>query len=422
MRKSDIPKISVNDIMERIRREVEGRKKPSPKETPQEVLHLASHPSSAETDQPGLSLDDFLWKYGTKYAKMINKIPILKNIAKKQYWRLAPIKRYQSSFINPPRTNHMDLDFLGTNWYYHDFFEQTKKEGLKGSIKRFILKYVGFHAWWQGQINKAIYQELTRQRADLTEREKISEDLHAKTTMELRQEISEMSRQIRDQKGEDLFYGTMYLAFQDKFRGTRVEIKERMTVYLPYIHEAGAGSVEGPILDLGCGRGEWLELCKDNHLVAKGVDINPAMAGQCLKFGFHAIGGDAVAALKTQVANRFGAITGFHLIEHLPFSSLISLFDETLRVLKPGGIVIFETPNPENVLVGSCNFYTDPTHRTPLVPELVRFIGDQRGFVKTSILRLHKRKEPQYTGDEFVDELIYRFNLEQDYAFIGYKP
>jgi SAM-dependent methyltransferase len=221
-------------------------------------------------------------------------------------------------------------------------------------------------------------------------------------------------------KEEDHLLDAMYVAFEERHRGTREKIKERQRVYLPYMERAGAGKEETPILDIGCGRGEWLELLKENGFVAKGLDLNRVMIRQSEDLGLDVIEADAVDFLRIQKANTYGAITGFHIIEHLPFNTLIELFDECLRVLTPGGMVIFETPNPENLVVGACNFYQDPSHRRPLPPELMRFIAEQRGFREIEVLRLHKVKDLVYTGQEFVDEVLNRMNTEQDYAIIGY--
>src|SRR4030043_2272533 len=149
------------------------------------------------------------------------------------------------------------------------------------------------------------------------------------------------------------------------------------------------GTRNFPILDLGCGRGEWLELLKENGYIAKGVDFNRVMVRQCQELGLDVTESDMIEYLRNQQPNSFGALTGFHILEHLSFKAVISLFDEALRVLKSGGMVIFETPNPENLIVAACNFYFDPTHRNPLPPRLLNFLIVSRGFEKTGIIRLH---------------------------------
>lgn len=220
---------------------------------------------------------------------------------------------------------------------------------------------------------------------------------------------------------EDHLLDAMYLTFEDRFRGTRDDIKERLKTYLPYIEQSSEKNKDALLLDIGCGRGEWLELLKEKGYKARGIDLNRIMIQQCKDLGLDVIEVDVIAFLRKQEANSLGAITGFHIIEHLPLRTLVTLFDETLRVLAPGGLVIFETPNPENIIVGACNFYIDPTHRNPLPPDPIKFIAEQRGFVRVEILRLHRLKEMQPTGQEILDDVIRRFTMEQDYSIIGYK-
>ena len=223
---------------------------------------------------------------------------------------------------------------------------------------------------------------------------------------------------------EDHLHDAMYVSFEDQFRGTRGDIKKRLGVYLPYMEKAGAGSTEAPILDAGCGRGEWLELCKDNNLEACGVDINRVMVSQCGEAGFDVVESDVITFLRDQKTNSIGAITGFHIIEHLPLNLLIAFIDEAYRVVKPGGVVIFETPNPENVLVGSCNFYFDPTHRNPLPPLISQFLLESRGLSQIEVKRLHPYDEDFQIADENTEtsrRLNEHFYGPQDYAVIGFK-
>lgn len=217
----------------------------------------------------------------------------------------------------------------------------------------------------------------------------------------------------------DHLLDAMYLTFEDRFRGSREDIKERLKAYIPYVCEAAKGR-RGPLLDIGCGRGEWLELLSENGITAKGIDLNKIMVRQCLDRGFEVQESDALEYLKKQDPNSLGVITGFHVVEHLPMRTLISLFDESLRALMPGGMVIFETPNPENIIVGSCNFYYDPTHIRPIPPDVLQFLAETRGFIKTEILRLHPLNFINVSNTQ-IDKIIERFNKELDYSVIGYK-
>jgi O-antigen chain-terminating methyltransferase len=96
------------------------------------------------------------------------------------------------------------------------------------------------------------------------------------------------------------------------------------------------------------------------------------------------------------------------------------LIDESLRALKPKGIVIFEAPNPENLTVGAYSFYTDPTHTSPQVPDTISFLLEQRGFCSVEIKRLHKYKDYNNvtSTNEIIDKWLYN---EMDYSVIGYK-
>ena len=179
-----------------------------------------------------------------------------------------------------------------------------------------------------------------------------------------------------------------YVAFEEQFRGSREDIYNRLNFYLPWIKKAQVGTEESPILDVGCGRGEWLELLRESGYTARGLDLNRVMIEQCHLRGLEGIESDVIAYLQSLPSNSLGAVTGFHIIEHLPFEVLINLLDEAVRVLHSGGLVIFETPNPENLLVGACNFYSDPTHRNPLFPPTLKFLVEQRGLVDVQLVRL----------------------------------
>ena len=116
-------------------------------------------------------------------------------------------------------------------------------------------------------------------------------------------------------------------------------------------------------------------------------------------------------------------MTGFHIIEHLPFELLIALFDAALYALRNDGVIIFETPNPENLVVGACNFYYDPTHLHPIVPAVAEFMARQRGYARAEILRLHPIPDAHLITEN--TEVARRVNQAlygpQDYAVIGWK-
>jgi len=221
---------------------------------------------------------------------------------------------------------------------------------------------------------------------------------------------------------EDHLLDAVYAAFEDRFRGSREDIKNRQKIYLPYIEQAGAGTATAPVLDLGCGRGEWLELLEQTEKTAAGVDINHMFVEECRNRGLTVESRDLLAHLKDLAPDSMGAVSAFHLIEHLPLTTLVRMMDETMRVLKPGGIAIFETPNPENLIVGACSFYTDPTHKNPLPPDTALYLMETRGFCDCEIIRLHPfENRPGDMVDTMPESLVHLLYGEQDYAVIGRK-
>ena len=216
-----------------------------------------------------------------------------------------------------------------------------------------------------------------------------------------------------------------YFAFEERFRGSRQEINRRLEVYLPRLREAQIAPGDSLILDLGCGRGEWLELLRDNGYRARGIDLNRVVIEQCQSRGLDVLEGDVIAYLQSMPDDSVAVITGFHIIEHLPFEILVNLLNEAFRVLRQRGLVIFETPNPANVLVGSCNFYFDPTHRNPLPSLMTQFLVQYCGFAEVEILNLNPSDGFKADEGNELDELSKQFNQyfygPMDYAVIGYK-
>jgi SAM-dependent methyltransferase len=224
-------------------------------------------------------------------------------------------------------------------------------------------------------------------------------------------------------------FDELYFAFEQRFRGSREEIRKRLAYYLPLLRESVVCKEGATVLDIGCGRGEWLELLRDESIDARGVDTNPEMANECIGRGLNVGMDDAILYLKRLPDNALGAVTGFHIIEHVPLDTLIELIEEAHRVVQPGGLVIFETPNPENVVVGACNFYIDPTHQRPLPPVLMQFLVEAGGFAEVTIHRVNAELLPRVLGvpgDEdppalraAVNYLNGKFLCAPDYSVVG---
>ncbi|MGC8463519.1 MAG: class I SAM-dependent methyltransferase [Acidimicrobiales bacterium] len=180
----------------------------------------------------------------------------------------------------------------------------------------------------------------------------------------------------------------LYLPFEDVFRGSPELIQSRLSAYLPDVARLERG--DRPVVDVGCGRGDWLALLAAEGVRAYGVDNNLRSIERAQERGLDARHGDAMVHLAEVPAGSLAAVTVFHLVEHVTIEQLVELLDLSYRALMPGGLLILETPNPDNLLVGTSNFYLDPTHRNPLPPALLAFLVGSRGFRDTDVRPLRR--------------------------------
>ncbi|MFM7529258.1 MAG: methyltransferase domain-containing protein [Nodosilinea sp.] len=210
-----------------------------------------------------------------------------------------------------------------------------------------------------------------------------------------------------------------YKAFEDRHRGSRDLIMSRLHVYLPFIDKLKEFYPEPQTIDLGCGRGEWLEVLRDHGVEGFGVDIDENMLSDCKALGLQVKAQDAISCLQNLPDESQVVVSAFHLVEHLDQSELRQLVKRALRVLKPAGLLILETPNPENITVGSSTFYMDPTHQRPIPPDLLTFICDYYGFGRTKVLRLQEFKEIIYSDNLSILDVL--ASVSPDYAIIAQK-
>jgi SAM-dependent methyltransferase len=222
------------------------------------------------------------------------------------------------------------------------------------------------------------------------------------------------------QLSESVVSSDFYKAFEDRYRGSRELIMDRLAVYLPFIEPLKSADGECTALDLGCGRGEWLELLLANGFAPFGVDMDEGMLGDCTSRGLPARCAGALESLTALPGESQAIVTAFHLVEHIAFSDLTMLVVEAWRVLRPGGILILETPNPENILVGTHEFYLDPSHQKPIPPNLLRFLVEQQGFERNIVLRLNPRKDVDAEPLATMRGLLEGVGL--DYAVVAQKP
>lgn len=180
----------------------------------------------------------------------------------------------------------------------------------------------------------------------------------------------------------------------ESFRGSEDEIRHRMDRYLPDLRP------KGPVLDLGCGRGELLLLLREAGVKAIGVEGDPALAEAARRRGLEIVEGDVLEVLKDQESESRGAVTAVHLFEHLTSAKLIAVLAEIRRVLRPGGLLIAECPNPHSLRVGASLFWQDPTHQRPLLPETLELMLRAAGFELDRRKLLHPFPPDQLLADD----------------------
>ncbi len=212
---------------------------------------------------------------------------------------------------------------------------------------------------------------------------------------------------------------SFYRAFEDRYRGSRDTIKDRLRAYAPFTDPLLRPDAPAVALDLGCGRGEWLELLGESGFDARGVDLDEGMLAACRERGLAAQHGDALAALRAQPDGSLALVSAFHLVEHLPFDLVRELIAEALRALRPGGLLVMETPNPENLTVGATSFYLDPSHLHPLPPGLLGFAAEHAGFARQRIVRL--QEDPQLHSGAPLGLINVLEGVSPDYAVVAQK-
>ena len=170
-----------------------------------------------------------------------------------------------------------------------------------------------------------------------------------------------------------------YVSFEDAFRGERALIAERQKLYLPLFRN------RSDVLDIGCGRGEFLRLLKDNNVTARGIDLNHAMVAHCREEGLDASEGDALEYLHALPANALGGLMAAQVVEHLQPDYLIQLLQEAYRVLRPGSPIVLETINVASWYAFFSSYIRDITHARPLHPDTLRFFVLAAGFLDAEI-------------------------------------
>lgn len=215
-----------------------------------------------------------------------------------------------------------------------------------------------------------------------------------------------------------------YAAIEARFRGSPEAIKERQRQYLPFITRIV--NEEAPLLDIGCGRGEWLSLLRESGIPSQGIDTNRTFVEQAQQLGLAVSFGDITSVLEMTDANSLGAVTMFQVAEHLPLRILENVLIHIHRSLRVGGVAIIEIPNIETSRVGASTFWIDPTHIRPLFPDFLVFLAERAGFnsvqtVASTPLDDSLNVDGDDTLSTMVQTLWNRVNGPGDFAIVAHK-
>ncbi len=221
-----------------------------------------------------------------------------------------------------------------------------------------------------------------------------------------------------------------YVGFERRFRGDPEDVLRTLSErYLDLL----AGSA--PVLDVGCGRGELLSALAERGVACSGVDLDAGMVAEARAAGLDVAEGDAVAHLRSLPEASLGSIIAVHVAEHLPLPALIDLLELAASRLRPGGLLVAETPNPASLVVLGNSYILDPTHVWPLHPSLLTFLCERAGFRDVE-LRFHAPAEAYHLprldvppGAEWagpVNDAVDRLNDvlfgPQEYAVVARTP
>jgi 2-polyprenyl-3-methyl-5-hydroxy-6-metoxy-1,4-benzoquinol methylase len=259
------------------------------------------------------------------------------------------------------------------------------------------------------EIHQRFWNELARVRLDY-ERVIHSELRLVRQRASLTQAMEQVS-----QSAPPEFANVDWLKFAERFRGSEDDIRARLRMYAPRFRE------HAPVLDIGCGRGEMLQVFREAGMAARGVDSNPDSIALCQANGLDAERADLFAYLSALPDASLGGVVCCQVVEHLPPPRLPEMIRLVYGKLRAGGLFAIETPNPECLAIFATHFYIDPTHTRPIPPVLASFYLEEAGFGRIEIERLSPAIESMPSLAELPDAFRKEFFGSLDYAIFGIK-
>jgi len=285
-------------------------------------------------------------------------------------------------------SNHVQMIFKSLEWKIDKLSADYKD--VSALMKRFIL----------------LKERLNRLITLLEKKEEPSLD-----------QVQEIHQSIED---------AQYAGFENRFRGLDEQVKKQQKSYLPYFKNADM------VLDLGCGRGEFLELLQKNEIKARGIDINDQMIQTCRDKGLNCEKADILETLSEYHDRSLGGIFSSQVVEHLPPSYLKRMIETAYHKLSPSSVIVIETVNPLSVFSLVQIYFLDLSHQQPVHPQALSFLLKSSGFedvqIQYSAPLENEKLKPLPEKDEFTSLLNENFNKINDllyapsnYAAVGKK-
>ena len=268
-------------------------------------------------------------------------------------------------------------------------------------------------------------RSLVRQNEELQQRywaelSKVREEYERLIHSELRvvrqrASLAQAAGQVARTAAPPEFANVDWLKFADRFRGSEEDIRSRQQMYTSRFRD------HGPVLDLGCGRGEMIQVLQDAGIKARGIDSNDDSIAMCIGKRLDAEKADLFTYLNELPDATLGGVICCQVIEHLPQARLPEMIQLVHAKLRAGGLIALETPNPECLAIFATHFYIDPTHRHPIPPALTSFYLEEAGFGRIEIERLSPAIESMPSLAELPEAFRKEFFGSLDYAAFGIK-
>ena len=328
------------------------------------------------------------WRSGWEQKLAQTEIQFLRNVADLQAAFQHRVTLMDANYRDQVKAQH--ADFSEQIKTQHADFERVMRRQSEEIHQRFWEELARVRMEYERMIHAEL--RLLRQRASLT---------HA---------VEQVSHSAPPE-----FANVDWLKFAEKFRGSEDAIRARQRMYASRFRE------HAPVLDIGCGRGEMLQVFREAGLAARGVDSNADSIALCHANGLDAERADVFTYLNALPDASLGGVVCCQVVEHLPpalLPDLIRLFHAKLRA---GGLVAIETPNPECLAIFATHFYVDPTHRHPIPPALASFYLEEAGFGQIEIERLSPAIESMPSLAELPEAFRKEFFGSLDYAAFGVK-